>query len=276
MAGEADDARALERVLAYDAGFVPRYAERFGRRLLDALALGPRANVLDLGCRTGYPAVDLLERSDDARVMAIDPDPQYLELARARAGAALGKRIFFKQDRPTALRFGAEVFTHVVGNLVDRMGVERTALLAECARVLAPGGQVVLTLPLRGSFAEVVDLLREVALGRDLPGLSERVERYAARMPTDEDLRVELEAQGFEAVLVESWEFALEHPSSEALLGDPAVLVAALPDWRWCAEGAPSPDAVLRALRHAIDTYFEGRAFELTVVGGCVSARRAG
>lgn len=274
MAAEDDDARKLERVLAYDAAFVPRYARRFGKKLLDALSLPPRANVLDLGCRTGYPCVELLDRAPDLRVMAIDPDPQYLELARARAGAHLGRRIFFKQDRPVDLRFGDEVFTNVIGNLVDRMGSDRAAIFGECARVLQRGGQLVVTLPLHGSFAEVVDLLREVALGRDLPRVSERVEQYAATLPTEETLRAELDARGFEDALVESWEFALEYPSSESLMSDPAVLSAAMTEWQWCAEGAGSPDGVLRALRHAVDTYFQGRTFELTVVAGCVSARK--
>ena len=35
-----EEARALERVLRYDAAFVPRFAQRFGRHLLDALDLG--------------------------------------------------------------------------------------------------------------------------------------------------------------------------------------------------------------------------------------------
>lgn len=269
-----DDARGLERVLAYDAAFVPRYAQRFGRKLLDALSLPARANVLDLGCRTGYPSVDLLERAPDLRVMAIDPDAQYLELARARAGAMVGRRIFFKQDRPIALRFGDGVFTNVLGNLVDRMGADRAAILGECARVLQPGGQLVATLPMHGSFAEVVDLLREVALGKDLPRVSERVEQYAATLPTEDTLRAELDARGFEDALVESWEFTLDYPSSEAMMGDPALLYAAMPEWHWCAEGAASAEGVLRALRAAVDTYFQGRTFELTVVAGCVSARK--
>lgn len=272
----ADEARALERVLAYDAAFVPRYAQRFGRKLLDALDLPPKANVLDLGCRTGYPCVDLVDRYDDARVVAVDPDAEYLELARARAGAHLGRRVFFKNDSVPTLRFGDEVFSNVYANLVDRLPASRADVLAVCGRVLQRGGQLVATLPLRGSFAEPVDLLREVALGRELPGVSDRVERYAASMPGDDALRAELEAAGFERVLVESWEFTLEYPSSEALFGDPVVVTAALPEWRWCAEGSAAPEAVLRALRHAVDTYFAGREFAVTVVGGCVSARRAG
>lgn len=268
---------ALEQALAYDAAFVPRYAQRFGERLLLALDLPPKANVLDLVCRTGYPAVQVLDRVRDGRVIALDQDGRFLELARARAGTDLGRRIFFKQGTPTSLGFSDEIFTNVIGNLIDRVTTDRAAVLAESARVLRPGGQVALTLPLRGSFLEVVDLLREIALRHDLARLSERVEQYVNTMPTVETLRAELEARGFERVSVDAWEFALEYVSSADLFGDPLVQAAGLPEWRACAEGSDRPDEVIAELRRCIDTYFEGRRFPLSVVGGCaVGQRRAG
>jgi ubiquinone/menaquinone biosynthesis C-methylase UbiE len=265
---------ALEQALAYDAAFVPRFAQRFGERLLLALDLPPRANVLDLVCRTGYPAVQVLDRVRDGRVIALDQDGRFLELARARAGTDLGRRIFFKQGSPTSLGFSDEIFTNVIGNLIDRVTGDRAAVLAESARVLRPGGQLALTLPLRGSFLEVIDLLREIALRHDLGRLAERVEQYVQTMPTVESLRAEFEARGFERVSVDAWEFSLDYASSGDLLGDPLVQAAALPEWRSCAEATDHPDEVLAELRRCIDTYFEGRRFMLTVVGGCAVGQR--
>ena len=266
---------ALEQALAYDAAFVPRFAQRFGERLLLALDLPPRANVLDLVCRTGYPAVQVLDRVRDGRVIALDQDARFLELARARAGTDLGRRIFFKQGSPTSLGFSDEIFTNVIGNLIDRATGDRAAVLTESARVLRPGGQLALTLPLRGSFLEVVDMLREIALRHDLGRLGERVEQYVNAMPTVESLRVEFEARGFERVSVDAWEFTLEYASSGDLLSDPLVQAAALAEWRFCAEATDQPDDVMVELRRCIDTYFEGRRFLLTVVGGCAVGQRA-
>lgn len=266
---------ALEQALAYDAAFVPRFAQRFGERLLLALDLPPRANVLDLACRTGYPAVQVLDRVRDGRVIALDQDARFLELARARAGTDLGRRIFFKQGSPTSLGFSDEIFTNVIGNLIDRATGDRTAVLTESARVLRPGGQLALTLPLRGSFLEVVDMLREIALRHDLGGLGERVAQYVHAMPTVESLRVEFESHGFERVSVDAWEFSLEYASSGDLLSDPLVQSAALAEWRFCAEATDQPDDVMLELRRCIDTYFEGRRFMLTVVGGCAVGQRA-
>ncbi len=273
MAVYAGDA-GLEHALAYDAAFVPRYAQRFGERLLLALDLPPRPSVLDLACRTGYPAVQVLERARDGRVIALDEDGRYLELARARAGAELGRRIFFKQGSPTSLGFSDEIFSNVVGNLIDRVARDRSAVLAESARVLRPGGQLAVTLPLRGSFVEAVDVLREVSQRFADDGLATRVDRYEHGMPGVEALREEIEAAGFERVSVDAWQFTLEYASAADLFADPVAQAAAMPEWRACAEGASRPDEVLAELRRFLDTYFEGRRLAITVEGGCAVGHR--
>src|SRR4029079_4999421 len=127
----------------------------------------------------------------------------FLEVARVRAGDELGRRLFLKQESVESLKFGNDVFTNVIGNLIDRATTDRGALLAEAARVLRPGGQLVLTMPLRGSFAEVVDLLREIALKHDLVAVSDRLDQYALSMPTREMWQTEVESRGFEKAQIE-------------------------------------------------------------------------
>ena len=271
--------QAFEAALAYDGAVVPRYARPFGERLLDALRFdtmrpGARPEVLDLACRTGYPATRILAKAPEARVIALDRDAKFLELARARGGADTGRRLFFKQSPVSPLRFGDEVFTHAVCNLIDRVTVDRASALAEVARVLVPSGQVVFTLPAQGSFAEPMDLLRESATRHDLPRLHERVEQYAAALPTPERLVEELHARGFTGASVEVFSFTLAYGSAHELFSDPVIAHAALPDWRWCVEAAPDPDGVLAAVRQAMDTYYEGARIPVTVVGAVASAWR--
>lgn len=267
----SDDAQ-FEQALAYDGTVVPRYARRFGDPMLAALRFGPRPNVLDLACRTGYPALQILQMAPDGRVIALDRDPRYLELARARAGADTGRRVFFKQGAGVTLRFGAEVFSHAVCNLLDRVTVDRPTALAEVSRVLLPGAQLAYSLPLQGSFIEPMDMLREVATRYDLARVGERVEQYATTLPTSELLEGELGALGFTRVAIETFSFGLDYTSAADLFADPVIFHAALADWRWCVEAAPDPDGVLVAMRHALDTYSGGGGFSVSVVGAVVSA----
>jgi SAM-dependent methyltransferase len=96
--------------------------------------------LLDVGCGTGRFAVLAAERLG-ARVWGIDPSAGMLEQARARPG---GGAVGWKQAAAERLPFKAGWFdgvhTHLVLHLVD----DRAAALGEFARVLAPGGTLVI------------------------------------------------------------------------------------------------------------------------------------
>ena len=130
MAEQVASELDYDAAVAYDAVVVPRYARTFAEMLLRAVDIPVRANVLDLACRTGYPAISLLDSLNDGRVVGIDSDPTFLEFARARGGDEVGRRLFLKQESVEALPFGNAVFTNVIGNLVDRTTTDRGALLS--------------------------------------------------------------------------------------------------------------------------------------------------
>ena len=76
----------------YDAEILPIWSRRFGKLLLRDLALPPKAMVLDVGCGTGYPSLEILRKMDDqGRIIAIDPSSPMLDEARTKAGRAVGQ-----------------------------------------------------------------------------------------------------------------------------------------------------------------------------------------
>lgn len=263
----------FQSAVTYETAVVPRYARRFGALLLRALVVPARANILDLSCRTGYPSLEILRLLGDGHVVSVDPDSSFLELARERGGQAVGRTWFLKEESVEALPFGDGVFTNVVGNLVDRTTTDRGLLLSEASRVLAPGGQLVITMPLRGSFDEVLDLFREVALKHDLDRVSERIEQYAMSLPTREMWQTEIESSGLEDVHIEHDSFTLGFETGHQVFADPVTLVAAAPEWQWIASAVDDPSEVIYRVQDAVDVYFGGRTFETTVVTGCASAR---
>jgi ubiquinone/menaquinone biosynthesis C-methylase UbiE len=265
---------AYQAALVYDSVVVPRYAGLFAQQLIQRVKIPPRGNVLDLSCRTGFPAVQLLPTLADGRIIAVDHDPVYLELARQRAGHEVGRRFFLKEENVESLSFANAVFSNVVGNLVDRTTTDRAALLSEIARVLKPGGQMVITMPLSGSFAEVLDMFREICLKHELTDVARRVEQYAQSMPSQQSWAEEITSHGFENVVIDVQSYTLAFESGAHLLTDPAMYVAAMPEWQWCAAGVEDVPSVLYSVQDTIDVYFRGRAFPVTVVAGCATAYR--
>jgi hypothetical protein len=150
---------------------------------------------------------------------------------------------------------------------------ERAKMIGEFARLLAPRGQALLAMPLRGSFQEIADLLREYALKSESPEIGRRVESAAQIRPTVEMLGAELEDAGFHFVDVESRSMIMTYKGGRDFFEDPVTRLLLLPEFR-VNLGLGDLDGAFEYVKDAIDRYWSGSAFELTVQVGCASGRR--
>jgi ubiquinone/menaquinone biosynthesis C-methylase UbiE len=98
-------------------------------------------DVLDVGCGDGTYAVELAERG--ARVRAVDPSEPMLAAARARAEGC-GARIAFEKGRAQALPLPDASVDLVVAVTVLCFVDDIDPVFREIARVLRPGGTLVL------------------------------------------------------------------------------------------------------------------------------------
>ena len=132
--GEGDP--AIERELG--RSLAPRGPEMlydlFGR-----LAPRPDDLILDVGARDARYAIDLVRRFG-GRAIAVDPVPRHGELSRAAiAEAGLADRVVFRQAGIEALPLAAAEVDHVwCRDVLNHVDLARG--LAECRRVLKPGG----------------------------------------------------------------------------------------------------------------------------------------
>jgi hypothetical protein len=136
------------------------------------------------------------------------------------------------------------------------------------------GGQALLALPLRGSFQEVGDLLREYALKYDEGGFGKSVEEAMALRPTIESLSDEIEEAGFDDIDVEIRHTELVFDSGRAFIEDPVSRLMILPELRAVLGGMDLTKG-LEYVRDAIDKYWSEGKLELSLNVGCASARKA-
>lgn len=256
------DARLIDAVVA------PRFDARFARGILDALPHGDRVTVLELGCSTGRLASAMLRRlGTGGRVVAVDEDEGLVDLAQRRAFEDVGKRLFFKIEGADHLSFGNDVFDAVVGNLVWE-GLEAPELaLCEVRRVLVPDGALHMTTPLRGSFAEVHDMIREHARASGDGMMAARLDAHERQAPTERGWREPFATAGFTRAEVYVNEWKLSYDSAGALFEDPMLQMVAVPKWR----GILGQDG-LAAIQRRMDVYAAGGPVSLTVRAGRILA----
>ncbi|MBI4375097.1 MAG: class I SAM-dependent methyltransferase [Elusimicrobia bacterium] len=117
----------------------------FRRVVIETLALKGNECVLDAGCGTGSLLADLLATHPNIRLSGADPDTAALAIARRKLQGDI-ERVKVIKAPMDRLPFADASFDVVVSTLTfHHIPVERkSASLAECRRLLRPGGRILL------------------------------------------------------------------------------------------------------------------------------------
>ena len=235
---------SLEAVLSFEAdtnseAFINHYDELplwsapFGAALLERVRMHSGARVLDVGCGTGFPLLELAQRlGPDCRAVGLDPWGVALTRAQTKARRwGVGQAAFVRgcaEDMPLP----AGVFDEVVADLGVNNFANPAAAEAECYRVTAPRGQFVLSSNLRGHMAEFYTVF--AACLRDF-GLSEALgalEAHVAHRATADGLRALLEGVGYREIGVAEGSFTMRFSGGRALLRHYFIQLGFLDAWK--------------------------------------------
>jgi SAM-dependent methyltransferase len=130
----------------YERYFVPTIGAPVARDLIEVAALRPRERVLDVACGTGVVTRLAAERvGDEGSVAGSDVNPGML--AVARACVPKDTTIQFYETAAEAMPLPDGAFDVVFCQMGLQFFSDKPGALREMARVLVPGGRLVLNLP---------------------------------------------------------------------------------------------------------------------------------
>ncbi|MEM9691203.1 MAG: class I SAM-dependent methyltransferase [Myxococcota bacterium] len=258
----------------YESLVVSRYMQPFAAAAVPMLIPHAPAIVAQLCCRTGYPAAMIGQQLPGCSVTGVDSSPAALELARTKARVVdnINVKYVAADALPTPLQGGA--FTHAIDLHPFGARGQYDLLFAEYHRLLTSAGQLVMSLPLRGSFPEVYDILREYALRHDQPHFGESVDSASAARPNPETLSSRIEAVGFYDIDVSIEMVAIRFDNGRDFLDDPIHRLVVAPEVISFLGPDDAANAAWSYVHEAVGKYWSEIPFELTVNIGTVSARK--
>lgn len=113
---------------------------------IDSLGLAPGETVLDLGSGGGLDAFLAARRvGPGGRVIGVDMTPAMIERARSNAARADLANVEFREGRLEALPVADASVDAVTSNCVINLVPDKGAVFREVARVLKPGGRIVVS-----------------------------------------------------------------------------------------------------------------------------------
>ena len=230
------------------------WSARFGVFLLDRIPLRAGEHILDVGCGTGFPVLELAQMlGQGARLVGVDvwrEALQHAHLRRARLGL---DQVEFLLADGVALPFANGCFDRVVSNLGINNFEHPMECLRECRRVTRPGGSLVMTTNVEGHFRELYEVFREVLVASG--GREAELERLDADMrhrgSADSIVRL-LESTGWSVAFLADETSSLRYLDGAALLGHSLVQFGFLPAWRAIPD-ADHVEQVLGRLEERLD-----------------------
>jgi ubiquinone/menaquinone biosynthesis C-methylase UbiE len=145
MTEEADEFKSRERAV-WSAGDFDRIATvtwPVGQAVVDAAAVEPGMDVLDIGAGTGSVAIRAAEKG--ATVVAADLTPELFDAGRRRAEAAGVQIADWVEADVEALPFEDASFDRVLSSFGAILAPRHKVAADELVRVLRPGGTLVMS-----------------------------------------------------------------------------------------------------------------------------------
>ncbi len=168
----------IELAKSFDADVMSRYGVHFGQFLAEAVdqrcsdsddenagdeasAPGDDENtsrdILDLSCGTGAFCLPLLkEFPEDTRLIALSGDRFSLRVLHDKLSPEDRQQVFPRKENIKRLPFAANHFQNVIVCLPTHPVEKLRAILRTGMRMLREGGQLLLCLPLHGSFQSLL------------------------------------------------------------------------------------------------------------------------
>ncbi|HEY7983113.1 MAG TPA: class I SAM-dependent methyltransferase, partial [Ktedonobacterales bacterium] len=264
----------------YDELIVPQWSQPFGRLLLSAFLTQARNTgwqVLDVACGTGYPTIDLARfLGQDCDVAGLDPWEAAIRRAKDKARDEWLSNVTFVAASITQNNLPDGVFDTITCNLGLPSFADRLAALGGMARLLHPGGHLLLTTPLQTAMREFLDIYYLTLRDLKLTDYQHALRRVVESRPTVAGARSLIESAGFEVERAVTDQFVMRFPDPRAFLSSIVVQTTFMRAWR-----SIIPDVTMRRLifneverRLAARAAASGGALQLTVPMVCLVARR--
>ena len=205
---------------------LPLWSAPFGLLLLDRVPLDARV-IVDVGAGTGFLSVELAQRALGSTVHAVDPWAAACARLRRKIAQIGLANVFVHEQDASSLPLGDGAADLVVSNLGVNNFENAAAVLAECHRVLRPGGRIFLSTNLVGHMVEFYDAFRAVLPASRL----EALDAHIAHRATVPRVQAQLAAAGFGAGSVAEGSFRLRYANGEALLRHWFIRFGFLPAW---------------------------------------------
>lgn len=213
---------------------MPFWSAPFGLELLNNISLKKNITALDIGFGAGFPLTEIaLRLGNTCKVYGLDPWEAAIKRAKKKIKAYGIKNVKIIKGVSENIPLPDNAVDLIVSNngINNVSDLQRT--LAECKRVLKPGGEFIQTINLEKSMYEFYNcfesILKAEGMTNELAAMKEHI--YEKRKPLNEFKNI-LTKAGFSIKKVKNHEFKYSFVDGTTMFNHYFIQLAFLDSWK--------------------------------------------
>lgn len=144
---------------------LPLWSAPFGMVLLNTIKMRERMSVLDFGCGTGFPTIEIAQRlGKTSHVYGLDPWRLALDRIRMKIDVMEIMNVSVVNGVAEKMPFKKESFDLIVANNGINNVEDADAVLKECMRVSRQDSQMVVTVNLKETMSEFYRVFKDTLI----------------------------------------------------------------------------------------------------------------
>jgi ubiquinone/menaquinone biosynthesis C-methylase UbiE len=253
---EEFDINDVDFVSAIDE--VALWSVPFGLKLLDLVILKPEINVLDIGCGSGFPAIELAQRlGSSVKVYGIDSWDKAIERAKRKMEIYNVKNVELIIGNAENLQFEDDFFDLIVSNNGINNVEDIKKVLNECNRTSKVNSQFVFSMNLEDTMKEFYEIYKRVLSENNLKEESEQVNQhiFERRKPVD-IMELYLKESGYAVKNIQYDKFFLSYLDGTTMFRHFFIRLGFMKSWKEIIKPENQNDILIK-LENALNEYSE-------------------
>lgn len=217
-------------------GFIdelPLWSAPFALKILDKVIPAKNLTVLDIGCGTGVPLIELASRlGDSCTVYGIDPWKEAIERIKIKTNNFGINNIILFNSHAEKIPLTDNSINLIISNNGLNNVQDLGQVLSECHRILKPGGKLIFTMNTEETMCEFYDVFETVLSEMGLTKLISEMYRHIhqKRKPLDEVYQL-IEKSGFRHLSTDRDIFYYSFTDGSAMFSHFFIRLAFLGPW---------------------------------------------
>lgn len=213
---------------------LPLWSAPFGLQLLETIRYRPQISALDIGCGNGFPLTELAMRlGPTSKVYGIDPWTEALAHVRRKLNYYDIHHVQLMEGVAEHIPLDSESVDLITSNNGLNNVSDISISIAECARVLRHGGQMVQTMNTAGTMIEFYHALEQYFIECGLEECVEAMHRHIRdKRPPVSDIVTIMQACGFRIESIHPHEFYYRFANGTAMFNHYFIRLAFMDSWK--------------------------------------------